>query len=171
MSTKLHWYLPTHGDGRTLTQAGAASQALYHGALSGSVATGQEGRAPAPSPTGARAATAAYMQQVARAAEDCGFEAVLTPTGTWCEEAWIVCASLIPVTERLRFLVAFRPGAITPTLAALQAATFQRLSGGRLLLNVVTGGENLEQRRFGDGLDKDARYARTDDFLTIFRGA
>ncbi len=166
-SIRLHWYLPTHGDGRTLMQAGAASQALYHGAVANSDG---KGGAP-PSPAGARTATTAYMQQVARAAEDCGFDAVLTPTGTWCEEAWIACASLIPVTERLRFLVAFRPGAISPTLAAQQAATFQRLSGGRLLLNVVTGGEDHEQRRFGDGLDKEGRYARTDEFLTILRGA
>ncbi len=47
-----------------------------------------------------------------------------------------------------------------PTLAAQMAATFQRLSGGRLLLNVVTGGDAIEQRRFGDFLDKDDRYAR-----------
>jgi alkanesulfonate monooxygenase len=170
----LHWYLPTHGDGRTLTQAGAAPQALYHGANTGSARAVQVaggGDVAAPAPGGARAATIAYMQQVARAAESSGFDAVLTPTGTWCEEAWIVCSSLIPVTERLRFLVAFRPGSITPTLAAQQAATFQRLSGGRLMLNVVTGAENAEQRRFGDDLDKDARYARTDEFLTIFRGA
>ncbi len=170
----LHWYLPTHGDGRTLIQAGAAPQALYQGAELDH-ATAQQvadvGGTGAPAPAGARTASIAYMQQVARAAESSGFDAVLTPTGTWCEEAWVVCASLIPVTERLRFLVAFRPGAISPTLAAQQAATFQRLSGGRLLLNVVTGAENAEQRRFGDDLDKAGRYARTDEFLTIFRGA
>ena len=51
------------------------------------------------------------------------------------------------------------------------AATYQRLSGGRLLLNVVTGGEAAEQRRFGDWLDKDERYARTGEFLAVVRGA
>jgi alkanesulfonate monooxygenase len=111
------------------------------------------------------------MRQVAQTAELAGFDAVLTPTGTLCEDAWIAASSLIPVTKRLRFLVAFRPGTISPTLAAQQAATFQRFSGGRLLLNVVTGAENVEQRRFGDKLDKDDRYARTDEFLTIFRSA
>ena len=64
-------------------------------------------------------------------------------------------------TERLKFLVAFRPGFVSPTLAAQQAATFQRHSQGRLLLNVVTGGEAREQRAYGDFLDKDARYRRT----------
>ncbi|MBK3590514.1 LLM class flavin-dependent oxidoreductase, partial [Streptomyces sp. MBT57] len=70
---------------------------------------------------------------------------------------------------RLKFLVAFRPGFISPTLAAQMASTYQRQTGGRLLLNVVTGGESHEQRAYGDFLDKDARYARTGEFLEIVR--
>jgi alkanesulfonate monooxygenase len=158
MGIKLHWYLPTHGDGRTLLLAGDSSQTdlLTHSQ---------------PARPGHRAPTLAYLGQVARAAEQSGFDAALTPTGTWCDDAWITCAALSQMTERLRFLVAFRPGSIHPTLAAQQVATFQRHTGGRLLLNVVTGGNDVEQRRFGDDLDKDARYARTDEFLTILRGA
>jgi alkanesulfonate monooxygenase len=72
-------------------------------------------------------------------------------------------------TERLKFLVAFRPGFVSPTLAAQMASTFQRQTGGRLLLNVVTGGESHEQRAYGDFLDKDARYRRTGEFLRIVR--
>ncbi len=72
-------------------------------------------------------------------------------------------------TERLKFLVAFRPGFVSPTLAAQMASTFQRQTGGRLLLNVVTGGESHEQRAYGDFLDKDARYARTGEFLQIVK--
>jgi alkanesulfonate monooxygenase len=158
MSIKLHWYLPTHGDGRTLLLAGDSSQTdlLTHSR---------------PVQPGHRPPTLAYLGQVARAAEQSGFDAALTPTGTWCDDSWITCAALSQQTERLRFLVAFRPGSIHPTLAAQQVATFQRHTGGRLLLNVVTGGNDVEQRRFGDDLDKDARYARTDEFLTILRGA
>ena len=80
-------------------------------------------------------------------------------------------AALLRETKRLKFLVAFRPGALSPTLAAQKAATYQRISDGRLLLNVVTGGEQSEQRRFGDWLDHDERYDRTDEFLTVLRGA
>ena len=76
---------------------------------------------------------------------------------------------LTEVTERLKFLVAFRPGQISPTLSAQMASTFQRLSNGRLLLNVVTGGESAEQRAYGDFLDKDQRYERTGEFLDIVR--
>ncbi|GAB7042666.1 LLM class flavin-dependent oxidoreductase [Catenuloplanes niger JCM 9533] len=76
---------------------------------------------------------------------------------------------LTEVTERLKFLVAFRPGLLSPTLAAHMATTYQRLSQGRVLLNVVTGGESAEQRAYGDFLDKEARYARTDEFLHVVR--
>ena len=104
---------------------------------------------------------------MARAADRLGFEGVLTPTGTWCEDAWLTSAALLAETEKLKFLVAFRPGLIPPTLAAQQTATLQRFSEGRVLLNVVSGSDDAEQRRFGDFLGHDERYARTAEFLQI----
>lgn len=118
---------------------------------------------------GDRPADLKYLIQLAHAAESNGFEAVLTPTGLWCEDAWLSTAMLIDATESLKFLVALRPGLISPTLAAQMAATFQWQSGGRLLLNVVTGGESIEQRAFGDFLPKQQRYARCAEFLDIVR--
>jgi len=149
MSLRFHWFLPTSGDGRDIVGGG-------HG-----VAVGAAGAIRPPS--------VRYLGQIARSAEQLGFEAALTPTGTWCEDAWLTCAMLTEVTERLKFLVAFRPGQISPTLSAQMASTFQRQSGGRLLLNVVTGGETAEQRAFGDFLSKDERYERTGEFLDIVR--
>jgi alkanesulfonate monooxygenase len=147
--TKFHWFLPTSGDGRTLVGGG-------HGAVQRGVR---------------RPPDIEYLAQIARSAEQLGFEGVLTPTGTQCEDAWLTTAALTRETERLKFLVAFRPGSLSPTLAAQMAAAYQRLSRGRLLLNIVTGGEGAEQRRFGDHLAHDERYARTDEFLSILRGA
>jgi alkanesulfonate monooxygenase len=144
---KFHWFLPTNGDSRDIVGGG-------HG-----VATGAAGAIRPPS--------IAYLGQIARSAEQLGFEGALMPTGAWCEDAWLATAMLTEVTERLKFLVAFRPGQISPTLSAQMASTFQRLSGGRLLLNVVTGGEPAEQRAYGDFLDKDQRYERTAEFLAI----
>ena len=143
-----HWFLPTNGgDGRQIVGGG-------HGLAAG--------------PSG-RGASVSYLGQVTRAAEDLGFEAALTPTGAWCDDAWLTTAMLSQVSARLRFLVAFRPGLTSPFLAAQMAGTFQNLTGGRLLLNVVTGGESHEQRMYGDFEDKDARYARCDEFLTVVR--
>ncbi|GAB2875923.1 LLM class flavin-dependent oxidoreductase [Nocardioides pacificus] len=160
MRIELHWFLPTTGDSRGLVGGG-------HSVPQGvGLPTGGDGSA-----TAMREASIDYLASVARTADQLGFEGVLTPTGTWCEDAWLVTAALIRETRRLKFLVAFRPGVTSPTLAAQMAATFQRISEGRLLLNVVTGGEPVEQRRFGDHLDHAARYARTDEFLSVVRGA
>jgi alkanesulfonate monooxygenase len=146
MSLAFHWFLPTYGDSRNLVAGG-------HGTAM----------------RGDRPASLRYLHQICVAAEDNGFEAVLTPTGLWCEDAWLTTAMLIEGTETLKFLVAFRPGLLSPTLAAQMAGTFQRNSRGRLLLNVVTGGEPHEQQAYGDYLDKQSRYARTAEFLHVVR--
>ena len=106
---------------------------------------------------------------MARAADDLGFESVLTPTGGHCQDAWLVTAALIAQTRRLRFMVALRPGLIAPALSAQMVATFQQLSRGRLLLNVVAGGSAGEQRGYGDFADKDERYRRAEEFLQVLR--
>ncbi|MBU3749914.1 MAG: LLM class flavin-dependent oxidoreductase [Mycobacterium sp.] len=150
MSAKFFWFLPTNGDSRSIVGASHATD--HHGV-----------------PAGYRPPDRRYLAEIARAADRLGYEGVLTPTGTFCEDAWLTAAALLAETERLKFLVAFRPGLVPPTLAAQQAATFQRFSGGRLLLNVVSGGEDAEQQRFGDWLDHDERYSRTGEFLEIVK--
>lgn len=147
MSLAFHWFLPTYGDSRKMVAGG-------HG-------TSMQGAD--------RPATLRYLNQICAAAEANGFEGVLTPTGLWCEDAWLTTAMLIDTTETVKFLVALRPGLISPTLAAQMAGTFQLQSGGRMLINVVTGGESHEQRAYGDFLDKQARYARTGEFLHVVR--
>ncbi|MFI1287964.1 LLM class flavin-dependent oxidoreductase [Streptomyces sp. NPDC020792] len=149
MTLAFHWFLPTNGDSRHVVGGGHGTPATPSG--------------------GDRPPSVAYLTRIASAAEDLGFTGALTPTGAWCEDAWLTTAMVSQHTERLRFLVAFRPGFVSPTLAAQMASTFQRQTGGRLLINVVTGGESREQRAYGDFLDKDARYARTDEFLHILR--
>jgi alkanesulfonate monooxygenase len=135
------WFLPTHGDSRYLGTSEGARQVDYH-----------------------------YLKQVAVAADTLGYEGVLLPTGRSCEDAWVVASSLIGATQQLKFLVAIRPGITSPGLAARMAATYDRLSNGRLLVNVVTGGDRAELE--GDGLfvSHDERYQITAEFLRIWRG-
>ncbi|WP_413730192.1 FMNH2-dependent alkanesulfonate monooxygenase [Sodalis sp. RH22] len=140
MSLNLFWFLPTHGDGRYLG-----------------------------TPRGARTVDHAYLQQIAQAAERVGFGGVLIPTGRSCEDSWLVAASLIPVTQRLKFLVALRPGVISPTLAARQAATLDRLSQGRALFNLVTGGDPDELAAEGVFLDHAERYEAAAEFTHVWR--
>lgn len=146
---RFHWYLPTHGDTTTIAdnRGTAAARAASH-----------------------LEPTLHNLTALGRAAEDLGFEAVLTPTGSHCEDSWIATAALAQHTRRLKYLVAFRPGVLSPTLAAQQVSTYQRFTGNRLALNVVTGGDDDEMRRYGDSADKSARYRRTGEFLRVVRG-
>ncbi|MDD9376124.1 LLM class flavin-dependent oxidoreductase [Streptomyces sp. ZAF1911] len=145
----LHWFLPTGGDGR---DPGGVT------AVQGRSRTAT--RRPADVP---------YLAQVARAAEQAGFHSLLTPVGLGCVDPWILTAALAQHTTRIGFLVAFRAGFASPTLIAQQADAFRRFSGGRLGLNVVTGGDPAEQRAYGDGLAHDERYARTDEVMAVLR--
>jgi alkanesulfonate monooxygenase len=134
------WFFPTHGDGRYLG-----------------------------TPIGGRAVTPDYLKQLAGAIDSLGYVGALLPTGRSCEDAWITAASLIHVTQRMKFLVAIRPGISSPGMAARMAATFDRLSQGRLLVNVVTGGDPVELAGDGLHLSHDDRYTLTDEFLSIWR--
>ncbi len=152
MPLHLHWFLPSHGDGRE-------------------VAKTPQGTPVEPAENVRRTPDIDYLAQVAAAADRFGFTGALVPTGLFCEDPWLVSAALADRTRRLNFMVAVRPGSVSPAVAAQMAATLQRLSDGRLLLNVVTGGDRDEQLRYGDWLDHDQRYARADEFLDIFARA
>lgn len=134
------WFLPTHGDGRYLGTT-----------------------------KGGRHVDLAYLRQIAQAADELGYFGVLLPTGRSCEDSWVVASALAPLTQRLRFLVAVRPGLQSPSVAARMTATLDRISEGRLLVNVVTGGDPVENKGDGIFLDHDTRYAVTREFLDVYR--
>jgi alkanesulfonate monooxygenase len=137
---EVFWFIPTYGDGRFL-------------------GTNE----------GARAVTPSYLRQLAMAVDDLGYSGVLLPTGRSCEDSWVIASSLVSVTKKLKFLVALRPGLMSPTLAARMTSSFDRNSEGRLLINVVAGGDPEELEADGLFLDHDTRYELTDEFLTIWR--
>nr|WP_315236045.1 FMNH2-dependent alkanesulfonate monooxygenase [uncultured Albidiferax sp.] len=137
---QVFWFIPTHGDSRYLGTS-----------------------------EGAREVNFDYLKQVAQAADSMGYEGVLIPTGRSCEDPWVVASALLPVTQRLKFLVAVRPGLHQPSLAARMAATFDRLSGGRLLINLVTGGDQTELEGDGVYLDHAQRYEQSAEFIRIWR--
>lgn len=116
-----------------------------------------------------RKATMPYLAQVARAAEDAGFTSMLTPVGDGCQDAWVVATALAAQTERMKFLVAVRPGFVAPVVAAKMVATFDTLMPGRVLVNVVTGGFPAELAADGDFTPHDERYARTSDFIDVLK--
>jgi alkanesulfonate monooxygenase len=136
---KVLWFLPTHGDGRYLA-----------------------------STEGAREIDFRYLRQIAQAADQLGYYGVLLPTGRSCEDSWVVASAVAPWTEQLRYLVAVRPGLQSPSVAARMTATLDRVTNGRLLINVVTGGDPVENRGDGIFLPHDERYAVTREFLSVY---
>ncbi|MBF6600686.1 MAG: LLM class flavin-dependent oxidoreductase [Dehalococcoidia bacterium] len=118
-----------------------------------------------------REASADYLVAVATAAEDAGFVFALVPVGTTCQDAWLAASVVAARTERLKFLVAMRPGFIAPTVAAKMSNTLDQLTRGRVLINVVTGGFPAELAMDGDFTEHDERYARTQEFMQVVRRA
>lgn len=112
-----------------------------------------------------------YTVRFARAHEDAGFDRILIGYSSSRPDGAQVAAYVAARTERLGLLVAHRPGFIAPTLAARSFATLDQFSGGRVAVHTITGGNDTEQRRDGDYLDKEQRYDRTDEYLTILRRA
>ncbi|MFZ6711318.1 FMNH2-dependent alkanesulfonate monooxygenase [Undibacterium sp. TC9W] len=138
----IFWFIPTHGDSRYLGTTHGAREVNYD-----------------------------YLKQIAVAADTQGFDGVLLPTGRSCEDAWVVASSLIGATSKLKFLVAIRPGLSSPGLAVRMAATFDRLSKGRLLINIVTGGDQGELEADGVFAGHEKRYEITDEFLRVWRAS
>lgn len=134
------WFLPTSGDGAYL---------------------GTE--------KGHRPADIGYLREIAQAADRLGFGGALLPTGNNCLDGWMVGSALAPQTRRLKFLLALRPGYLTPGLAARQSVALDRISEGRLILNIVTGGQPRELAGDGLLLSHDERYEVTNEFLHIWR--
>ena len=136
---EVFWFLPTAGEGRYLG-----------------------------TDIGKREVTIDYLEQVAKAVDTLGFDGALLPTGVACEDSWVIASSLVPVTKRMKFLVAVRPGFVAPPVAARMAATLNEISGGRLLLNIVQGGDPKELAGDGLHLTHDQRYEMSDEFLLIW---
>ena len=136
----IHWFIPLHGDGRYLASSEQA-----------------------------RPTSLDYLAAVSRAIDTLGFAGALLPIGRSCEDAWVAASALAALTQRMRFIVALRPGGISPTIAARMAATFDRLSNGRLAINAVSGADRHEMAGDGVFLPHDERYALTDEFLGIWR--
>jgi len=140
MSLDIFWFLPTSGDARYLGKSNSG-----------------------------RPVSNEYLRQIAVAADTLGYDGILIPTGSGCLDPWVTAASLAPVTQKLKLLVAVRTANIQPTAAARMAATLDQATHGRLLINVVAGGDADELAADGIFIDHDARYDEAHEFLTIWR--
>ena len=134
------WFIPTAGDGRG------------YGDREGQIPPGID-----------------LFMDVAQAAEDAGFEFALVPVEAGCWDAWIVCSMIAARTNRLKLLVAARPGYILPTMTAKMVTTFDQLTAGRVYINLIAGPGGAKQAAEGITYDHDERYAVMDESVTIMK--
>jgi alkanesulfonate monooxygenase len=110
-----------------------------------------------------------YLKKFARAYDDGGFDWTLVPYSSGAAESNQLAAAVLARTERLKVMLAHRPGVLHPTNAARAFATLDQLSGGRLGIHFIAGGNDTEQRREGDYLGKDERYERAGEYVEILK--
>ena len=122
----------------------------------------------------------AYVKKLAQRSEALGFDVTLIAElnlndikGVQADslDAWSTAAALAAVTERLELMVAVRPTFHNPALLAKQAANIDRISGGRLTLNVVSSWWADEAKKYGVRFEQhEDRYARTNEWLDVLNG-
>jgi alkanesulfonate monooxygenase len=159
----VYWRLPSHGD-----PASPRHASLVRGDWTPTTAASL-----APGRRGARVDDVSYVEHlgdIARAAEASGFVGALIPSFPVTDDPWVISAALAGSTSTFRFMVAFQPGFLNPVHTAQLSASLQRLTGGRLVYNVITGGGGPDQGWWGDLLPHDERYSRTQEFLDVLRG-
>ena len=140
MNPDIYWFLPTSGDSRYL------GKSKY-----------------------GRNVDADYLSQVAVAADNLGYDGMLIPVGVGCEDPWITAAALAHVTRNLNLLVAFRPSLLLPGVAARMAAALDRVTNGRLQLNVTPGGDAAELASDGVFLEHDERFVQADEWTHVWK--
>jgi FMNH2-dependent dimethyl sulfone monooxygenase len=122
-----------------------------------------------------------YVSRLARRSEKIGFDITLIAELNLNDikgvdapslDAWSTAAALAAVTETLELMVAVRPTFHLPALLAKQAANIDRISGGRVSLNVVSSWWAEEAKKYGVHFDQhDDRYARTSEWLDVVDSA
>jgi len=111
-----------------------------------------------------------YVKEFSRAHEEAGFDRVLIGYSASSPDGFAVAAAALHATERLKVLIAHRPGFVAPTIVARKLATLDHLTGGgRVAIHHISGGSEADQRRDGDFSEKADRYRRTGEFIEVLR--
>ena len=161
---QFHWRIPIHGD------KGDIGSPHYTRGTWGPLVDGNQGPPVVNGRPDRSTPYHDYLLQVAKAAEIAGFDGALIPSFPDSEDPWVIASSIARHTKTLRFMIAYQPMWFDPLHAAKASASLQRLSGGRLLFNIITGGGGPGQLWWGDRIAHDDRYVRTTEFLDVLKG-
>jgi len=111
----------------------------------------------------------AFITNLARRYDRWGFERVLTAQSARSPDSLPIAAHIAACTERLKLMIAHRPGFVAPTMAARMLATIDQMSGGRCGVHIITAVNDEETRCDGDFLTKEQRYHRSREYVSILR--
>lgn len=126
-----------------------------------------------PLPDGRRDAQYDHGEEMILAAEKAGFELCLYAERHLGHDlsAWVMASAIAAQCTTMRALVAVHPGLWDPALIARMTVSMDRISRGRVALNIVNGSHDDEFRMFGGTvLEGEARYRRAEEFITVLRG-
>lgn len=160
---QFHWRLPTHGDKADIGKS-TLTRGNWGPLIDGNQTPGVAHGAPDGIPYHD------HLLEVARSVEIAGFDGALIPSFPDTDDPWVIASSIARFTRTFRFMIAFQPAWLNPLYAAKASASLQRLSGGRLMFNIITGGGGPSQLWWGDRIAHDDRYQRTTEFLDVFKG-
>jgi alkanesulfonate monooxygenase len=140
MNKKLEffWFMPTHGDGRKLGIVEKERSSFK------------------------------YYSQIAYALDHLGYDGVLIPTGNMFDESWVIASALAVNTVNLKYLIAVRPSVISPVYLARQTSALAEISGQRIAINIVVGGNQEELYSNGVFLSPSERYKQAAEFMEIY---
>ncbi len=110
-----------------------------------------------------------YVAKSAWLHEAAGYDMALVGYSSSSAEGFLVALHAAHATERIKLLVAHRPGFVQPTLMARKIATFDQLTRGRLAIHIITGKTDAEQWGDGDFSPKPERYERAAEYLALMR--
>lgn len=154
MSLKFHWMLPKGGEVALDGQQSPREAARYR-------IESMQSTSPAVRPD------LAGWTRFARHAEDAGIDSTLISFSRYEPDPFVVACALGQAVQKLKFIIAYRSGLMSPTTFVQQMNTVSALVEGRVSFNIVAGSSSAEQRGYGDYLSHDERYARAEEFLAV----
>jgi FMNH2-dependent dimethyl sulfone monooxygenase len=114
-----------------------------------------------------------YAADLLQRAEELGFDISLIAQRYLGPDldSWIFASALAAHTRTIQIMPAVHPGIVDPRIIAKMGASLDRVSGGRLCINIVNGGRPQEFAIFGNWIEKSGpRYRRMQEFIKVLKG-
>ncbi len=110
-----------------------------------------------------------HFERVTVAAENAGFDYMLVPVSPFCWDAWMVASYMLARTQKIKALVAIKPGYFHPVAHAKMVTALDQLSNGRVYLNLIAGLSEKDAVAEGQYGSKEERYAQLEEEVALMK--